>query len=91
MIDQLDACDTLTFYSPLTSKVLPDWVPTYWPLMKPFWMKREGSSRPSWIIPMTSVEPKKMGQRRLTGFSEVTLGQLDIVRDPFGARRRGVS
>lgn len=48
MIDQLNACDTLTFYSPLTSKVLPDWVPTYWPLMKPFWMKREGSSRPSW-------------------------------------------
>lgn len=40
---------------------------------------------------MTSVEPKKMGQRRLTGFSEVILGQLDIVRDPFGARRRGVS
>lgn len=31
------------------------------------------------------------GARRLTGFSEVTLGQLDIVRDPFGARRRGVS
>lgn len=31
------------------------------------------------------------GTRRLTGFSEVTLGQLDIVRDPFGARRRSVS
>lgn len=31
------------------------------------------------------------GARRLTGFSEVTLGQLDIVRDPFGASKWGVS
>lgn len=31
------------------------------------------------------------GERRLTGFSEVTLGQLDIVRDPFGASKWGVS
>lgn len=67
MIGQSYACDTLTIYSPLTSKVLPDLVPTYWPSMRPFWMKRVGSSRPSWILSIMSVVSREMVQDDLRG------------------------
>lgn len=40
---------------------------------------------------MMSVVSRADDARRLTGFSEVTLGQLDIVRDPVGASKWGVS